>query len=151
MTYWRILKLLPLQEKWKKSITKIQRVKSFHYHLEFEIRKILKTPGWNHEQTLHEKRPTIELQKYHCRSEGKQIRDSSLTKDIVSFQLSSSPIGRKSEDGFWPNTFRKICRPTPAWRNNGWKKEFSQISSSETPENKLSRKKSSEMKKFSLT
>ena len=29
----------------KKSITKIQRVKSFDCHLEFEIRKILKTPG----------------------------------------------------------------------------------------------------------
>ena len=68
--------------------------------------------------------------------------------------VSSFPqlLAKKSEDGFWPNIFRNIWRLTPALRNNGCKKkEYSQISSSGTQEDKLSRKKSSEMKKFSLT
>ena len=106
-----------------------------------KLEKYLKTRIRNHEQTLHEKRPPIEFQKYHCRSEGKQIRDSSSTKDNVSFQLSSA-ISKKIRGRLLAKHCSEYLAPdTSLEKQRLQKKEYSQISSSETQADKLSRKK----------
>jgi len=52
--------------------------------------------------------PIFEFQKYNCRSEGKQIRESSLTSDIVSFQPSSSTIRKHRMTASRKTNFEKF-------------------------------------------